>query len=104
MSSEIFADRDSFIEGVPAGNCCATDVPGGEWPSEIGARADRVVGRVRDPGQGSDLSKRADSAGWLPMAGEYCLLSTASLSALSYEQDLARRTIELWNAVNHVGA
>jgi probable phosphoglycerate mutase len=86
--------------------------PGGESPSEIGARADRVVSRVRAV-QGDVLIfssghiLRVLAARWLglaPVAGEYLLLSTGSLSALSYEHDLAHPAIKLWNDVNHVGA
>jgi broad specificity phosphatase PhoE len=86
--------------------------PGGESPAEIGARADRVVSRVRAV-QGNVLIfssghiLRVLAARWLglaPLAGEYFLLSTASLSTLSYEHDLEHPTIQLWNDVNHVGA
>jgi broad specificity phosphatase PhoE len=50
--------------------------------------------------------RRVLAARWLglaPISEEYFLLSTASLSALSYEHDLAHPTIQLWNDVNHVG-
>jgi broad specificity phosphatase PhoE len=86
--------------------------PGGESPSEIGARADRVVSRVRAV-QGNVLIfssghiLRVLTARWLglaPAAGEYFLVSTASLSALSYEHDLTHPAIQLWNDVNHVSA
>ena len=88
MSTEIFADRKSLIEG------------------------DRVVSRVRAV-QGKVLifsSGRilrvlsARCLGQAPVAAEYFLLSTASLSALGYEQDFAHPTIQLWNDVNHVSA
>jgi hypothetical protein len=32
------------------------------------------------------------------------MLSTASLSALGYEQDLSRPVIRLWNDTHHVAA
>ncbi|HWT77894.1 MAG TPA: histidine phosphatase family protein, partial [Candidatus Methylomirabilis sp.] len=67
--------------------------PNGESPEEVGARADRVVSRVR-PVQGDVLLfssghfLRVLAARWLglePGAGRYFLLSTASLSALGYD-------------------
>ena len=86
--------------------------PGGETPCEVGVRADRVVSRVRAV-RGDVLIfssghfLRVLTARWLglePAAGAYFLLSTASLSALSYEHDLSHPAIELWNDVHHVGA
>jgi broad specificity phosphatase PhoE len=75
--------------------------PGGESPDEVGARADRVVERVR-PVKGDVLIfssghfLRVLTSRWLglgPQAGRYFLLSTASLSALSYEHDLSQPVI-----------
>jgi broad specificity phosphatase PhoE len=48
---------------------------------------------------------RGLSARWLGLnlsMGEYFLLSTASLSALSYEHNLSQPVIQLWNDTNHV--
>ena len=84
--------------------------PGGESPQQIGARADRVVQRLREI-QGNVLIfssghiLRVLSARWLglePAGGKYLLLSTASLSALSYEHNLSQPVIQLWNDTNHV--
>jgi len=84
--------------------------PGGESPQQIGARADRVVQRLREV-QGNVLIfssghiLRVLSARWLglePAGGKYLLLSTASLSALSYEHNLSQPVIQLWNDTNHV--
>ncbi len=84
--------------------------PGGESPDQIGARADRVVGRVRAI-KGDVLAfshghfLRVLAARWLgldPAAGRYFLLSTASLSALGYEHSLAVPAIRLWNDDRHV--
>jgi broad specificity phosphatase PhoE len=84
--------------------------PGGESPQEIGARADRVVKRVRAV-QGdvvifsSGHFLRVLTARWLglePGAGKYFLLSTASLSVLSYEHDLSQPAIQLWNDLHHL--
>jgi broad specificity phosphatase PhoE len=84
--------------------------PGGETPDEVGARADRVVSRVRAV-QGDVLLfssghfLRVLAARWLgvePGAGRFFLLSTASLSALGYEHDLSQPVIRLWDDTRHV--
>jgi broad specificity phosphatase PhoE len=84
--------------------------PGGESPDQIGARADRVVGRVRAV-KGDVLLfssghfLRVLAARWLGLdtaGGRYLLLSTASLSALGYEHNLAEPAIRLWNDDRHV--
>jgi len=83
---------------------------GGESPSQVGARADRVVSRVRAI-QGDVLLfssghfLRVLAARWLglePAAGRLLLLSTASVSALSYEHNLFEPVIQLWNDTRHV--
>ncbi len=85
--------------------------PGGESVAQIGARADRVVQRLRAV-QGNVLLfssghiLRVITARWLgldPGAARLFLLSTASLSQLSYEHDLSEPVIRLWNDTNHVG-
>jgi broad specificity phosphatase PhoE len=85
--------------------------PGGESPDQVGARADRVVSRVRAV-QGDVLLfssghfLRVFAARWLglePAGGRYFLLSTASLSALGYEHNLSEPVIRLWNETHHVG-
>jgi broad specificity phosphatase PhoE len=84
--------------------------PGGETPAEIGARADSVISLVR-PIQGDVLIfssghiLRILTARWLglePAAGAYFLLSTASLSALSYEHEPSHPAIMLWNDLHHL--
>jgi probable phosphoglycerate mutase len=84
--------------------------PGGESPQQVGARADLVIERVREV-QGNVLIfssghiLRVLAARWLglePAGGKYLLLSTASLSVLSYEHSLSQPAIELWNDTNHV--
>ena len=84
--------------------------PGGEAPDQIGARADRVIGRVRALKAdvlvfSSGHILRVLAARWLGLdvaGGRYLLLSTASLSALSYEHNLAEPVIRLWNETRHV--
>jgi probable phosphoglycerate mutase len=84
--------------------------PGGESPQQVGARADLAIERVREV-QGNVLIfssghiLRVLAARWLglePAGGKYLLLSTASLSVLSYEHSLSQPAIELWNDTNHV--
>ncbi len=84
--------------------------PGGESPSQVGARADRVVRRIHAL-QGDVLVfssghfLRVLAARWLglePAAGRFLLLSTASVSALSYEHNLSEPVIRLWNDTRHV--
>ena len=83
--------------------------PGGESPDQVGARADRVVRRVRAI-EGNVLLfssghfLRVFAARWLgldPGAGRYFLLGTASLSAVGYEHDRAEPVIRLWDELPH---
>jgi len=102
-TSEIRAERPSwqlFRDGCP----------GGESPEQVGARADRVLGRVQVV-QGDVLLfssghfLRVLAARWLglePAGGRFFLLSTASLSALGYEHDLNQPVICLWDDTRHV--
>ena len=84
--------------------------PGGESPSQVGARADRVVRRLRAIQDdvllfSSGHFLRVLAARWLglePAAGKFFLLSTASVSVLSYEHNLSEPVIRLWNDIRHV--
>jgi probable phosphoglycerate mutase len=86
--------------------------PGGESPHQVAARADQVVSCVRAV-QGDVLIftsghfMRVLASRWLGLEpsqnSRYFMLSTASLSALGYEQDLSRPVIRLWNDDHHVG-
>jgi broad specificity phosphatase PhoE len=103
-SAEIHAERpdwELFRDGCP----------GGESPDQVGARADRVIRRVRAI-EGNILLfssghvLRVFAARWLglePGAGRYFLLGTASLSALGYEHNRAEPVIRLWNELPHEG-
>ena len=103
-SAEIHTERpdwDLFRDGCPEG----------ESPALIGARADRVVSRVRAV-QGTVLLfssghiLRVLASRWLrlePGAARYFLLSTASLSELGYDHERSRPVIRLWNDTRHVG-
>ncbi len=102
-SAEIHAERpdwELFRDGCP----------GGESAAQVGARADRVVSRVRTV-QGDVLLfssghfLRVLAARWVGLeaaAGRYFLLSTASLSALGYEHNLSQPTLWFWNDTSHL--
>ena len=84
--------------------------PGGESPDQIGARADRVLSRVRAV-RGDVLIfssghfLRVLAARWLglePVNGRLFMLKTASLSALGYENELSQPVISLWDDTSHV--
>ena len=84
--------------------------PGGESPQQIGARADSVVSKLRSiKGDvllfSSGHFLRVLAARWLglePAGGKYLFLSTASLSVLSYENNLSSPVIQLWNDTSHL--
>src|SRR5215468_9647509 len=93
-------DWDLFRDGCPDG----------EKAADVGARVDRVIARAR-AAQGDVLLfssahvLRVLAARWLglePAGGRYFLLSTASLSALSYEHNLSLPAIRLWDDTRHV--
>src|SRR5438094_9198456 len=103
-SADIHVERPDwqlFRDGAPAG----------ESPDQIGARADRVIRRVRAI-EGNALLfasghfLRVFAARWLglaPGAGQYFLLGTASLSAVGYEHDRSEPVIRLWNETPQPG-
>jgi probable phosphoglycerate mutase len=85
--------------------------PGGESPDQASARADRVVSRVRAV-QGDVLLFssghfiRVLATRWIGLDvtanARRFMLSTASLSAVGYENELSRPVIRLWNDTHHV--
>jgi broad specificity phosphatase PhoE len=84
--------------------------PGGESPAQAGARADRAIARVRAV-EGDVLLfssshfLRVFAARWLGLdagAGRHFVLSTASLSALSYEHDLTEPVIRMWDETHYL--
>ena len=84
--------------------------PGGEMPDQVGARADRVIVRMRAV-RGDVLVfssahiLRVLAARWLGLeaaGGRYLVLGTASLSALGYEHNLAEPVIRQWNNSHHL--
>jgi probable phosphoglycerate mutase len=84
--------------------------PGGESPAQIGARADVVVNRLRAvSGNALIFSSghflRVLASRWLGLdsaAGRFFVLSTASLSALGYDNNLSQPAIRLWNDTSHL--
>src|SRR5215831_18207298 len=87
-TAEILAER-------PGWQIFRDGCPGGESPDQVGARADRVVSRLRAiHGDvllfSSGHFLRVLGARWLglePAGGRYLLLSTASLGMLAYEHN-----------------
>jgi broad specificity phosphatase PhoE len=95
---------------APGWNLFRDGGPGGETPAQVGARADRVVGRVRAV-QGNVLIfssghfLRVLGARWLGLdanGGRFFILNTASVSELGYENTLAQPVIRLWNDIHHL--
>jgi broad specificity phosphatase PhoE len=102
-SAEIHAVRpgwDLFRDGCP----------GGESPEQVAARAERVAERLRAAGgnvlvfsSGHFLRVLAGRWARMPLdGGRYLMLSTASLSALGYENDMTRPVVRLWNDTTHL--
>jgi probable phosphoglycerate mutase len=84
--------------------------PNGESPQQISDRADRVVKRVREVNGdvlvfSSGHFLRSLVARWLGeelSVGRFFLLTTTSLSALTYEHGLSEPAVKLWNDARHV--
>ena len=84
--------------------------PGGESPAAIGARADRVVSRVRAVHGDALLFSsghilRVLAARWLGLeaaGGRSFVLGTAALCILGYEHNLGEPAIRLWNDTHHL--
>lgn len=85
--------------------------PRGESLADIGARADRVISRLRALGTdvllfSSSHILRVLGARWLGLetaGGRFFFLGTATLSILGYEHSLSEPVIRLWNDSKHVG-
>jgi probable phosphoglycerate mutase len=85
--------------------------PGGELLAEVGARADRVIARLRAlAGRllvfSSGHFLRILGARWCglePTVGRFLFLGTAALSIVGYEHSLADPVLRLWDDRNHVG-
>jgi broad specificity phosphatase PhoE len=104
LSADVRAER-------PGWNLFRDGCPGGETPQQVKIRADRVVEKVRASNGNvllftSGHFMRVLVCRWLglePTANSRCfMLSTASLSALGYENELSRPVIRFWNDTRHV--
>jgi broad specificity phosphatase PhoE len=102
--AEIRAER-------PEWNLFRDGCPGGETPEHVKIRADRVVNRARAIDGNvllftSGHFMRVLVARWLGVEptsnSRHFMLSTASLSALGYENDVSRPVIRFWNDTRHV--
>lgn len=100
-SSEIESERPGWL--VFRDGC-----PNGEQASDVGARVDRVIARLRSVDDRAILFSSAHvlrvlTARWLglaPSEGRLFKLDTASVSVLSHEHDSpAEPVIALWNEV-----
>ena len=102
--SEIRADR-------PDWNLFRDGCPGGESPVQVAARANRVISRVRAIDGNVLLFTsghfiRVLATSWIGLEptvnSRSFMLSTASLSALGYEESRSRPVIRFWNDTQHV--
>jgi broad specificity phosphatase PhoE len=100
-SAEILQER-------PGWNLFRDGCPGGETPAQVSDRADRLLARLRGlEGNVALFSHghfgRVLAGRWIGLTVEqaqHFLLSTASLSILGYEHNLAEKpAIVLWNAL-----
>lgn len=84
--------------------------PNGENAAQVGARADRIIARVRAAEADVLLFShghfcRVLAARWLGLPadhGRYLMLSTAAISVLGYEHGLDEPTILRWNDQHHL--
>lgn len=97
-------------EGRPDWNVFRDGCPGGESPAQVSERADRVIARLRTlEGNIATFSHghfgRVLAAHWIGFEirqAQNLLLSTASISILGYEHNVAEvPAIVLWNAVSN---
>ena len=95
----------------PDWNLFRDGCPGGETPKQVSERADRVISRARTLAGNVLLFSsghviRVLASRWLGLEtsanSRYLMLSTASLGALGYENDLSKPVIRFWNDTRHV--
>lgn len=86
--------------------------PGGESVHQVTMRANRVIEKLREVDGdvlcfSSGHFLRALAGAWLGLGaqgGRYFLLSTTSLSALSYEHNIHEPVIKLWDETGYLSA
>ena len=99
-TSEILSERPGWL--LFRDGC-----PNGEQPADVGARADRVIARLRAADDraivfSSGHILRVMAARWLglaPSEGRLFMLRTASVSILGYEHDKDEPAVQLWNEI-----
>lgn len=99
-----------IVAGRPGWELFRDGCPHGETVAAVGARADRVIARVRAaPGDTLLFSSahllRVLAARWLGLpatGGALLFLTTASLSVLGYEHGPGQPVLRLWNDTGHV--
>jgi probable phosphoglycerate mutase len=104
--------REQILSRQPGWQIFRDGCPGGESPAGVAARAGQMMQRLSSVSGdvlifSSGHFLRMFTACWLGMdlmAGNCFLLSTASLSILSYGHDLTEPAVHLWNDTRHVGA
>jgi broad specificity phosphatase PhoE len=93
----------------PDWNVFRDGCPSGESPAQVSERADRVIARLRTLEGNSALFShghygRVQAARWIGLEtrqAQHLLLSTASVSILGYEHNVAEvPAITLWNALS----
>ncbi|TIT30720.1 MAG: histidine phosphatase family protein [Mesorhizobium sp.] len=97
-TKEILAER-------PGWNVFRDGCPQGEMATDVGARADRIIDRLRKANAdilifSSAHFLRVLAARWLglaPESGALFVLDTASISVLGYEHDLTEPVVRKWN-------
>jgi broad specificity phosphatase PhoE len=103
--------REDILRERPGWYLFRDGCPGGEGPAEVGARADRVLARLRTISGDVLLFAhghilRVLTARWLGLAPQQAslfYLSTAALSILGHEhEDPQEPVIRLWNDTHHL--
>jgi broad specificity phosphatase PhoE len=102
-----------ILKKRPDWNLFRDGAPGGESPEQVASRADRVVSRLR-PIDGDVLLFssghfiRVLASRWIEaesmINSRRFMLTTASLSALGYEDSRSHPVIRFWNDTHHVAA
>ena len=95
---------DQIRQAKPNWSIFRDGCPGGESPLQIGARADRIVAKVRAAGGDVALFAhghilRVLAARWINLSashGEHFLLDTATLNVLGYYRESP--AFKIWNA------